>query len=88
MKLNNGNVVKVRGYNIYERKSRKGWAIIIMPIGIRIDNFHGFPHIHFSQNGKKHNINTNNFNKVYKVVFTHILTNTKISKEKLREELL
>ncbi|MGL6298850.1 MAG: hypothetical protein ACRC1M_06775 [Methanobacteriaceae archaeon] len=87
MKLNNRSVVKIGEYDLYERKSRKGWAIIIMPIGIRIDNFHGFPHIHFSQNGIKHEINTNDFNEAYEIVFKHILTNNKINKGKLREEL-
>jgi hypothetical protein len=34
-------------YTIYDYISPKMWAIIIMPIEIRVDNAHEFVHIHF-----------------------------------------
>jgi len=51
MKQNNTNSIKLGKYKIYRKTSKKGWAITITPINIRIDNFHGFPHIHFSLKG-------------------------------------
>ncbi|WP_281192496.1 hypothetical protein [Methanobrevibacter filiformis] len=35
-----------------------------MPDNVRVDNFHGFPHIHFSLKGKHNKININNMDDV------------------------
>jgi len=88
MKVDNTSKRKIGNYDVYERKSHRGWAIIILPAGIRIDTFHGFPHIHFSPNGKKHEIMVNEFEVALEIVDQHIFSNIIIDKEKLLEELL
>ncbi|MDR2624433.1 MAG: hypothetical protein LBC39_07740 [Methanobrevibacter sp.] len=42
-----------------------------MPAGIRIDTFHGFPHVHFTQNGKKHEIKIDDFELALEIVNEH-----------------
>ncbi len=37
---------RVHDRSIYRKRSKRGWSIVIMPEGIRLDNFHGYPHIH------------------------------------------
>ncbi|MCL2116215.1 MAG: hypothetical protein FWH29_08340 [Methanobrevibacter sp.] len=80
--------MKVGEYTLYRKNGYRGWAITITPINIRIDNFHGFPHIHYSLKGKHHPIQINNLNEAYKIVVKHIENNKKIDKKKLTEELL
>ena len=52
------NKRRIYDRDVYKRKSKRGWAIVIMPDNIRIDNYHGFTHIHFSlmENMKKLNM--------------------------------
>jgi len=59
-------------YIIYDNIAPKMWAIIIMPIEIRIDNAHDYVHIHFSLKGTKHKINKTNFYEIYGIIETHI----------------
>ena len=88
MKVDESKSTRIGDYDVYERESIRGWAITIIPIGIRIDNFHGFPHIHFTLKGEKHKINVEEFEKALYIVFLHISKNKKINPEKLFEELL
>ena len=39
MKVENRQKTKIGGYDLYERQTKRGWAITILPIGIKIDNF-------------------------------------------------
>jgi len=88
MKRSLSEKTKIGNYDVYQRKTRRGWAITILPIGIKIDNFHGFPHFHFSLEDKEHHkIQINKLEKAYTIVFTHIIKNKKINSEKLFEEL-
>ena len=73
---------------IYENITPKMWAIVIMPIEIRIDNAHGYVHIHFSLKGLKHKINKTSFDEIYEIIEEHIEKNRVIDKRKLWEELL
>jgi len=75
-------------YIIYDNITPKMWAIIIMPIEIRIDNAHGYVHIHFSLKGTKHKINKTNFYEIYGIIETHIEKNRVIDKKRLLRELL
>jgi hypothetical protein len=77
----------IHGNYIKSRKSKKGWALIIIPPHARIDNFHGYPHIHFSPKGTKHKITEKNFNEIYQIVRTHLKTNKKLIKKLILEEL-
>ncbi|KZX12254.1 hypothetical protein [Methanobrevibacter curvatus] len=88
MKSGLTNTIKIGQYDIYARESPRGWAIIIMPTNIRIDTFHGYPHIHFSQKGKKHEIKIENFDTALKIIDNHIYKNITINKKRLLEELL
>ena len=87
MKSNNTDISKIGKYTIYKKSSMRGWAIIIMPSKIRTDNFHGFPHIHYSLKGKHQPIKVNKLNKAFEIVTNHILNNETVNKEKLKGEL-
>ncbi|MCL2116586.1 MAG: hypothetical protein FWH29_10255 [Methanobrevibacter sp.] len=78
----------IRDYIIYDNTTPKMWAIIVMPIEIRIDNAHGYVHIHFSLKGRKHKINKTNFHEIYGIIEKHIEKNELINKKKLWKELL
>lgn len=87
MKKSEIAVFEIGDYKIYQKNSLRGWAVTIMPINIRIDNFHNFPHIHYSLKGKHIPIKINDMIMVIEIVKKHILENGKIQKEKLKEEL-
>ncbi len=78
----------IENKEVYRDKSARGWAIIIMPDEIRIDNYHGFPHIHLSLNGEKIQINYNDREDVFIIIKNHILKNKDIIKKELLGELL
>ena len=80
-----------RKYKILDKdinicESEGGWALTIFPDGIRIDNYHGYMHIHLELDGKKHST-TDNKEMIPKIVKNHIEKNNKIIKKELREEL-
>jgi len=39
MKEGQSEVTVIGKYKIYDKETKRGWAITIMPINIRIDNF-------------------------------------------------
>lgn len=49
MKDHDSTKYKVHDRIIYRKLSKRGWSIVIMPDGIRLDNFHGYPHIHWNK---------------------------------------
>ena len=65
MKKNETDVFNIGEYSIYRKKSLRGWAITITPINIRIDTYHGFPHIHYSLKGNHHLIKINDLDEAY-----------------------
>ncbi|MCL2687781.1 MAG: hypothetical protein FWE58_04530 [Methanobrevibacter sp.] len=81
------NVEMIHGNYIKSRKSKKGWAIVIIPPHARIDNFHGYSHIHFTPTGKKHKIIEMDFDMLYEIIRTHLKKNKKLIKEELLEVL-
>jgi hypothetical protein len=87
MKINDTSILKIGKYTIYSKKSMRGWAITIMPIKIRIDNYHNFPHMHFSLKGKHIPIKIDKLDDAVEIVMSHIINNVNINKEKLKEEL-
>lgn len=88
MKNRDSNQLELHDKIIYWRKSRRGWAIVIMPDNVRTDNFHGFPHIHMEFKGKHEPIKYNNFDTVYSLIIDHIERNKGINKKELRLELI
>jgi hypothetical protein len=79
--------IVIHDYFVYRRITRRGWAISIMPHKIRIDNFHGYPHIHFKLHGIKHQIKVNNIDEAYKIVHNHINDFRKVNNRILFREL-
>ncbi|MDR2623170.1 MAG: hypothetical protein LBC39_01165 [Methanobrevibacter sp.] len=88
MKDGSQNKNIIGDYLIYDNKTPRMWAIVIMPIEIRVDNAHGFVHIHFSHRGIHHKINKTDFDEIYEIIVRHIEINKIIDKKKLWEELL
>ena len=82
------NKRRIYDRDVYKRKSKRGWAIVIMPDNIRIDNYHGFTNIHFSLNGKHEKIKYDDFDEIYRIIKMHILLNKGINKKLLRKELI
>jgi hypothetical protein len=77
----------IEGNHIKVRRSEKGWAIIIIPPHARIDNFHGYAHIHFTPKGEKIMIKDKNFNEIYETVRLHLKANKKLIENQLLEDL-
>lgn len=76
--------IKLHGKQVIWRRSPRGWAIVIMPDKIQIDNFHhGYPHIH----PERAEIKSNDLEVVLSIVINHIKKNKSINIEKLRREL-
>lgn len=59
-----------------------------MPDNVRIDNSHGFSHMHMEIQGKHEPIKFDSFETVINVVIDHIGRNKGLNKKKLRLELL
>jgi hypothetical protein len=79
--------VEIKNYKIYYRETLRGWAVAIMPNKIRIDNFHGFPHIHYSLKGEKQPIKTGTLTETLKIVLKYLSENDEIILEDLKNEL-
>ena len=76
--------IKIKKSQIFYRETQRGWAIVIMPNKIKIDNFHGFPHIHIKN---KETIKTKTLNKVLNIVVNYISLNNEINLEDLKNKL-
>ncbi len=88
MKNENSNQITHHDKIIYWRRSKRGWAIIIMPDNVRTDNFHGFSHIHMQVKGEHEPIKYDDFETVYNIILDHIERNKGINKKELRLELI
>ncbi|MDR1820615.1 MAG: hypothetical protein LBR15_10285 [Methanobrevibacter sp.] len=87
MKYNLKDKSFIGDYTLHINVTSKMWAIVIMPIQIRVDNTHGFVHIHFSHKGKHHKIGKSNFDEIYEIIVNHVENNEIISKKKIWGEL-
>jgi len=59
-----------------------------MPDEVRIDNFHGFPHMHYSLNDTDHRkIKINTLNDALRIVVNYLIENDVLIKEELEGEL-
>lgn len=72
---------------IYWRKAERGWYIVIMPESIRIDDNHGYCHIHIGKKKNYHPIKDDTFEAIYLVLVEHIARNKGINRPELRKEL-
>lgn len=73
---------------IYWRRSKKGWSLIVMPESIRIDNNHGYCHIHLKYKKNYHKIKDDSFEGIYQLIIDHIESNNGINLDDLKKELL
>lgn len=74
---------------VYHSKTVNGWAIIILPENIIIDNYHiKKSHIHLQPDKHfiKEEIDEQDQYKILEIVFKHLDNNTKLDLEKLKEE--
>lgn len=68
--------ILVNGKTVYKAETPQGWAIVIMPDNILIDNYH-IDKAHIHPNPKKHiikeEISEDNPEKVYETVLRHYM---------------
>ena len=73
---------------LIERESPRGWSIVIMPHEIRIDNFHGPPHIHPPRGrGDPEPVAERPLDEVRDIVRRHVEARRTVVYDELREEL-
>lgn len=87
MKIQSESKDKVTDRYVYRRKSKRGWSVVIMPDNIRIDNFHGFPHIHIKKKAGHEKIGIDDPDMVYQIVMDHLEREKGLNIKKLKEEL-
>ena len=58
--------------NVKTHKSQRGWAITIIPDGIRVDNYYKPPHLHVIPKRIHIPIKYNDFEAVGLIIETHI----------------
>lgn len=73
---------------IYWRRSKKGWSMVIMPESIRIDNNHGYCHIHIEYKKNYQKIKDNSLDAIYAIIMDHININNGINLDELEKELI
>ncbi|MDR2966430.1 MAG: hypothetical protein LBU74_00580 [Methanobacteriaceae archaeon] len=84
------NNVEINNRNVYHAETNKGWAVVILPDNIIIDNYHrGCVHIH--PNHSKHYIYEEleqySMLEVFEIVCLHIDKNNDLILKKLIKEL-
>jgi len=83
MKEKHQTVIEKYNKQVYGSYTKKGWAIVIMPDDILIDNYHhGYPHIH----PEREEIKTKTLEDTLNHVLIHLEDNKGINLKKLREE--
>jgi hypothetical protein len=88
--------MKNRTLNQYEKygkkvlitKSQRGWAIVIRPDNLRVDNYRIETHMHFHTHGKHFPIKFKEMETVGLIIDLHIEKNKGINKDKLTKELI
>jgi hypothetical protein len=87
MKDQNSTKYKVHDRTIYRKYSQRGWSIVIMPDGIRLDNFHGYPHIHWNKDHVEEII-YDDYETVLNIIRGHFTRGKDINLSNLRKELV
>lgn len=85
MKIHRESKDRVKDHFVYRRKGKRGGSVVIMPDNIRIDNFHGFPHIQKKVGHEEIGIDDPDL--VYFIVMDHIERESGLNIQKLKEEL-
>jgi hypothetical protein len=87
MKDHNSTKYNVHDRTIYRKRSKRGWSIVIMPDGIRLDNFHGYPRIHWNKDDVDEII-YDNYEIVLEIIRGHIARGKDINLTDLKKELV
>ena len=87
MKDHDSTKYRVDDRTIYRKQSKRGWSIVVMPDGIRLDNFHGYPHIHWN-NGEIEEIIHDDYEIVLEIIRASISRGKDINLTDLRKELV
>ncbi len=88
MKYEKSSSNVLKDQTIYWRKSKKAWSILLMPESIRIDNNHGYCHIHIEYKKNYQKIKDDSFDDIYQLIIGHIEKNNGINLDDLKKELL
>ena len=80
--------ITIQDTDIIQYMSQRGWAIVIMPDNLRIDNHHGFVHIHFNLRGEKIEIKETNLDILFDIIVENVTKNKKLNLDELRGDLL
>ena len=89
MKRRNRTKEKFYEKTIYYDASKRGWAIVIMPDSIRIDNFHLPTHFHVEVYGIHIPVKYKEMDEVGLILRYHIAKNDgKINLKELKKELI
>jgi len=59
-----------------------------MPDNVRIDNHHGFVHIHFTLKGKKNEIKEKDMDTLIDIIVMNITKNKELNLKELKEDIL
>lgn len=87
MSLGNSLGISCNEKTIHWRRNKTGWALVIMPDSIRIDDNHGYCHIHLKCKQDYHTIQDDSFEAIYQKIVNHIVENNEINMDKLKKEL-
>jgi hypothetical protein len=87
MENENSSPIVRHDQTISWRQSKKGWSLIIMPDSIRIDDNHGYCHIHIGTKKNYHIIKDDTFDAIYSLIMDHIELNKGINMDELKKEL-
>jgi hypothetical protein len=88
MKNKNSSPLVSQDKIISWRRNKKGWSMIIMPDSIRIDNNHGYCHIHIEYKKNYQRIKDNSLEAIYSLIINHIEINNGINLDELKKELI
>ena len=85
MKINIDKKFIINDKEIIYRNSKRGWAIVIMPDKILIDNYeHGYAHIH----PDRKEIRTQKLEETLNIIYQHINKHNGVDLKELRQELI
>jgi hypothetical protein len=88
MKKYNTSKTTINDTDVIFYSSQRGWAIVIMPDNVRMDNHHGYPHIHYTPKGKKFEIKEKNVEILFDMVLENVTKNGRLNLNELKEGLL
>lgn len=93
MKDETTKIIVISDRKIVYRETLRGWAIVVVPDGIMVDNFYHGVHIHLNEkkpdvkNDKREKIAIEDPKIIHEKICKHLELEGKIIKDKLKKEL-